>query len=295
MKLPFTKIKDLVYNQRLTEAFVSKDYENTKEYSDVLNKPLFTLQDSQLIIRKLTYRKINDWDAKDLISYSRDKETSGWRKFSILDVIRLNIVSDLRDYGFPTEKIKAIIENVSSAKVYLQKAKTNGIDAVDFMQIEYFTMLCFSGIKMLLLIDEDDKVYFVPEQGVMGVKSFFNDVTAPLIVLPFFSYAENIASIIFEQKTVVQPDTQFINLFNNQLEEKEKKLLELIRDKDYEEITIVKSDGDKTTLKATTRKGGAISEKDVIATIREKDYQIIRLAKVNGQIVSVIREEPIKV
>lgn len=90
--------------------------------------------------------------------------------------------------------------------------------------------------------------------------------------MPFFSYV-----------------TKIEELFKNQLLEQEKKILEIIRNKDYEEITIIKPTGKEITLKAKIRKRGSFSDKDIIDTINSKDYQNVTVSRVNGKKISVTR------
>ncbi len=54
----------------------------------------------------LTYRKLNDWDGRGLVPHRRDGDL-GWREFTLLEVIALRIIVDLkREVGVPPKKMK---------------------------------------------------------------------------------------------------------------------------------------------------------------------------------------------
>ena len=89
MKSRLTTVEDVVYNQYLAKCYLSENYTLTKQEGPLLHKPLFTIQNLQDALPELTYRKINSWDNSDLITYSRDTKDTGWRKFSVIDFLKL--------------------------------------------------------------------------------------------------------------------------------------------------------------------------------------------------------------
>lgn len=72
---------------------------------DTITKPLFTVNSLGL-----SYRTVNYWDKNNLLLSERKSEKA-WRKFSFIDFIWINMIQDLRDFGFSTKtihKIKAL-------------------------------------------------------------------------------------------------------------------------------------------------------------------------------------------
>ncbi|MCG8320377.1 MAG: MerR family transcriptional regulator [Cytophagales bacterium] len=51
------------------------------------------------------YRLINHWDNQEIIPAARDSNKQ-WRKFSMMDMIWLDMVEDLRQFGCSIEKIR---------------------------------------------------------------------------------------------------------------------------------------------------------------------------------------------
>ncbi len=52
-----------------------------------------------------TYRVINHWTEIGLVDDERGSESRGWRAFSMTDLIWIRIIDELRQFGFPLEKI----------------------------------------------------------------------------------------------------------------------------------------------------------------------------------------------
>src|SRR5208283_4920883 len=141
---------NMVYESVLDNACHTDNLDFVEKNKAFLRKTIFNLKDSKLFVNDITYRKINDWDSKGLISDTRDSEKCGWRKFSIIGIVRLKIISGLRKIGISTEKIAVILDNIKVHKPY---NKEEFKDA--FPQLEYFIFDSLNGYKNYLIIDEE--------------------------------------------------------------------------------------------------------------------------------------------
>jgi DNA-binding transcriptional MerR regulator len=287
-------MKELFHNDRRVHTFHSGRHDFIKKNANVLHKPIFTIKSSRACVEGLTYRKVNDWDAKDLISGSREDKKAGWRKFSISDVVKLKIISDLRKIGFSTEKIKSVIDKICNDYVTGYGANRKVKSRKRFLQLEYNILDCACGNKILLLVDEDEGVCFLPEWAVMQSHFYFDDASSPILMLPFFSYVQYIFTAL-KKDIRIEADPTVRQLFEQAHTEKERRILEIIKNNDYEEIKITKPNGDKFTVKAKVRQRGSFSEKDIKEAIKRKDYQNVTVTKVGGQITAIVREETFKV
>ncbi len=54
-----------------------------------------------------SYRIINHWEEKNILLKQKGRN-SGWRKFSLIDILWIGVVGDLRKIGFPLDKINNI-------------------------------------------------------------------------------------------------------------------------------------------------------------------------------------------
>ena len=293
MKKETYSTKEVLYSTQKSNAFFSKNYDFVKRNIPFLQTPRFMVKDSKSFIESLTYRKINDWDTKGLISGSRENNQAGWRKFSMRDIIKLNIITDLRKFGCCIEKIKNILDKVANGYVG-GNGNTKKKKRIEFLQLEFFVFMCLSGYKILLLIDDEENIFFLDENDAVKIHFDFDGASSPIIVLPFFYYIEKLATVM--RKDIKMKSTSTINeLFELNLTRQEKKVLEIIRSKEYEEITLKKSNNERISIKAKSKKSGKYSDEDIMNSINVGDYQWLTAIIENGERVSIIQEKRIKV
>lgn len=99
--------------QRVEEYFSDKRF---KETQDQLNMRTYTAGNTGI-----TYRVINHWDKSGLLPPGL-KDKSGWRKFTLVELVWLKAIQRFREYGFPLDKIarvkKTVIEWNKSEEIY---------------------------------------------------------------------------------------------------------------------------------------------------------------------------------
>ncbi len=293
MEKPMTTI-DALYASRTNNILESPDYKFTKQNAPILNKPIFTIQDLQTAVTGISYKKVNDWDEKNLISCSRETKDSGWRRFSIIDTVKLSIISDLRKFDFVTETIKAIVDSISSQTISVTEIKTGKTVNIEFLGLEHSIFSALNGDKLLLIVNENAKAYLLTEKEFAFFHFFSDSASTPIVILPFFSYIQKIATAK-NRNLKINGDSTISGLFNNQLTDQEKEILKIIRDKAYEEITTTKKDGNKFVIRAKGIKKGSFTEQDVIDVINSNGYQNVTVSMVDGQKVTIIKEQTIKV
>lgn len=73
------------------------------------------------LIPEITYKKINDWEEKGLIKPHRYTENTGWRRFSLSDIVAINLIVDMRKVGYGINyirnKIKYIFKVIFNGKL----------------------------------------------------------------------------------------------------------------------------------------------------------------------------------
>ena len=274
-------MREYFFSDRMFKALESKNYDFLKANVKKLHKPTFNVKASQQLVKSLTYRKINDWDSKNLLSVERENNPAGWRRFSFCDLILLNIITDLRVFGFSTENIKKITSKLSKGiKLVPSNPKTH------FMALEYYIYNCLSGYKTLLAIDDTD-FYFFTEDDLVSIFFGFDNSDFPFLTLPFYTYVEKIAKGM-KMEIKLKKDSVFSN---TTLDEKEKKILDVIRNRKYREVTLIRSDDERVTIKAKSDKSGNFTIDDIIKLIEDKDYQNVTVTNRSGKKVSLSQEE----
>lgn len=84
-----------------------------------------------------------------------------------------------------------------------------------------------SGNKILLLIDEEDNSSFFSEKDAVEACFHFDEASSPLIILPFFLYVRR----MFKRAKEESLDSTIKELYKDRLTEKEKKILNIISEK----------------------------------------------------------------
>jgi DNA-binding transcriptional MerR regulator len=268
----------------------------------LLDIPLFTIKSVKQFIVDLSYRKINDWDSKGLLTNSRENKNSGWRKFSILDIIKLRIISDLKQFGFDASRIKTFLNNLHERSFLIYSKNTiAGKDTAKNISssLEYFTLSSMLGYKIILVIRDENNFYFFDKDKNT---CYFNEKETDHIYalfqgyylnLPFHSYVEEIVdsanSIIKKKRGLSNYEAVYT------LTEKEKKILEIIRDKTYQEITITKQNSNEMIIKHKSHRQGNFSDKEIIGIINAKAYQNVTISTVGGKKITLVNEERIRV
>lgn len=273
------KLKSIYITKFEDNILGSKNHKAALQYSEILNKPVFSFKDASEQSDEMTYRKLNDWDNKGLLESHRKEEKKGWRKFSIKDVIRLRIIKDLKLYGLSNDRIKNALQSVFESS---SETKYN--------LFEYFFFETFlQNQKILLIVWNNGDSYFYSEmQFATLLGADFNE-SKPILILPFYDYVRPFTRQLLKKDDEFDESSTVWELINSTPDTKVKAIFEFINNEDYSEI-IVQKKNDNLVIKPK-RKGNNISEDELIHMIKEKDFQNIELKIQNGKIVSLSREE----
>jgi DNA-binding transcriptional MerR regulator len=182
-------LKDYFYELNKIADSGTNLYSDAQKLSPIFRMPNFTLMECRKHIPDLTYRKINDWDRKNLISGFRTNKQAGWRKFSTIDLIKLFIIADLRKFGMRIESIKSILNKISTTVI---ESKPTSIKRNKFLQLEYFIACSLLKEPILLLIDENKNVSFFQQNEAIKYHFKFDKAQNPVLILPFFLYVKSI-------------------------------------------------------------------------------------------------------
>ncbi len=282
------------YNENLNDydnfkkerAYNSAEYNIVKKYASLFNEQAFTLKQIKNCIENITYRKVNDWENKGLLVVNRKKNPVGWRKFSINDVLKLSIISDLKKFGLNYQKIKTIINGISQDTI---RVKDNKNVEEKFLKLEYNFLCGLRGDKLYLMIDKYNSHLF---DKILVITDFiYNDsyLNPQIIILPFFFYIQTLSSNLLNINRGYPSDSICLKFLELRQTDQEKKILKIIRDKNYQEI-FIKKDNDEFKIKTKIRKNGLISDKDIIKLINSQEYQNVTVITENGKKISIIQE-----
>lgn len=141
-----------------------------------INKPKFYPQQIIKLIPEITSRKLNDWDEKGLLAKHRQNK-SGWRLFSIADVVRLRIIQDLKTYGMANEQVKKAINDVFELN-----------DSKRLFLFETYLQICATANKVVILVEYDGSSSLQIEDSAYVNLRMNKNCSKPIIILPFYDY-----------------------------------------------------------------------------------------------------------
>ena len=132
------------------------EYEEYQESYSILRKKKFSIKDTGL-----TYRIINNWSEKGLISHLREKEGK-WHRLNALELIEIHIYKELKEIGFSIEKMKKIKEDFY--KIYLAHKVLikNEIQFIGVSYLEEKIINVLQAENLFLAITKDADANFFP-------------------------------------------------------------------------------------------------------------------------------------
>lgn len=240
----------------------------------------FSLQDAKTLSRALNrkigtvnkgagkeYRLINYWDNEGLIPSKRDSNKQ-WRKFSIMDIIWLDIIEDLRKFGYSIEKIRKVKE-----QLHVQYKNTEAT----YPLLEFFVFIIISNYNPVFLrIDPNGKLKILLQRGLN--EHMKKEKNGKYILLTLNDY-------IREKLTNLYVTPCYIDLCD--IDDDEASLIETIRAKSFQTVKIKMQNGKIDVIEGTEQI--ATKNKRIVDLLKDEDYQNIELKQENGKLVCINR------
>lgn len=215
--------------------------------------------------KEVSYRILNHWEQKGLLSTERP-EGKGWRKYSLLDIVWVHIIIQLRKFGYPLEKIHIIKESLSH--------KNEHVSA--FPILEFFIAISLAKVPCYLTV-------FANGEALLVTFSEFQSAV-DLGTIERDSLLININDIL--QKIYSKKDLSPDYSETYELSEEEVQLLIAVRLNKWSEIKIRGKGGKITMIERTEN---IENETKVVEILRSGNYQNIELKQEDGKVVSIKR------
>jgi len=223
---------------------------------------------------EITYRTLNHWTKLRLIDDARPNG-KGWRKFSFVEVVWMKVISELRSFGFPNDKILSV---KSSLQNFLREEEKieNSVALQYYIGIaqikkESSFILAFDSGKAAFATYDDLSYSEMLRSTPNHIRVSLNEILGE--ILPIGNFAP-------------KNDSQF------KLTKEEASLLYEIRVNQVKSITVKSSDGQISQMDIEDKIGPKTSLSELLS---EYDYQDITLKKREGKIVSIERTQKKKV
>ena len=215
---------------------------------------------------ELTYRVISHWEKQGLITSERHSEKA-WRKYSILDILWIQIIAELRKFGFPLDKIFLVKKNLEMPQWE---------DERQFPLLEFYVaMAMVYKYPVFLLVFPNGDVEPATDEEYQG--SIICETIGNHITISINSILQQILP-----KEDLKPDYKI----KHELSEEEVELLLMIRMCNYKSIKIKLSNGKIESLDATQNLS---NQKRIGEILKEGNYQDIEIKQKNGKIVNIKR------
>lgn len=242
-----------------------------------INEPRYYPQQIIKLIPEITSRKLNDWDAKGLLVQHR-QNNSGWRLFSLADVIRLRIIQDLKTYGMSNIQIQKALNDIFE----LNDRKRQYL-------FETFLNICATATKAVIIVEFDGSASFYLEDTAYVNLKMDKSCCKPVLILPFYGYCMPFMPHNEYKMTVTTTD-----VVNEQNRANLAVIADCLIDEECKEISLKKSNG-KLNIKPK-RYNKNVSKQDFIKYIQnldEESFKDIRISLQNGKITTLSEENSI--
>lgn len=242
-----------------------------------INEPRYYPQQIIKLIPEITSRKLNDWDVKGLLVQHR-QNNSGWRLFSLADVIRLRIIQDLKTYGMSNIQIQKALNDIFE----LNDRKRQYL-------FETFLNICATATKAVIIVEFDGSASFYLEDTAYVNLKMDKSCCKPVLILPFYGYCMPFMPHNEYKRTVTTTD-----VVNEQNRANLAVIADCLIDEECKEISLKKSNG-KLNIKPK-RYNKNVSKQDFIKYIQnldEESFKDIRISLQNGKITTLSEENSI--
>ncbi len=244
-----------------------KDYLQSSQKTGL--KSRLNEKTNSLSTKDFTYRVINHWEKNNLIDSGR-KSNRKWRRYSIMDLVWLYIIKELRSFGIGLELIQKVRE-------FLSREKTA---ESEFPILEYYVSLVLVNQPVYLIIFPDGEAYPMTEHEFQINREYNSHMHHIQL---------NLNSIV--QK--VLPDKDLSPRFEKdfELNMDERKVIQMLRLGNFNEVNLTLLEGmdDKLEEEEFTVKERNIE--DIIEHINNKKYKKIDLKKDLDFIISLKNED----
>lgn len=252
-------------------------YNNAVAEIENINEPRYYPQQIIKLIPEITSRKLNDWDVKGLLVQHR-QNNSGWRLFSLADVIRLRIIQDLKTYGMSNIQIQKALNDIFE----LNDRKRQYL-------FETFLNICATATKAVIIVEFDGSASFYLEDTAYVNLKMDKSCCKPVLILPFYGYCMPFMPHNEYKMTVTTTD-----VVNEQNRANLAVIADCLIDEECKEISLKKSNG-KLNIKPK-RYNKNVSKQDFIKYIQnldEESFKDIRISLQNGKITTLSEENSI--
>lgn len=223
----------------------------------------------------LTYRQLNNWEAKGVLP-SSERTEPGWRKFSYREVFAIMICSDIKQrFGVPLESLRSL-------QLHLLDPETNflgnALERIFWERVAFYLLTDLkSSFKMLSIVELG---------GSGGDEALVGEQPAGFILLKLNELVNRILLFIDKPFQIKTTDVSHDS-------EAEQEILRLVRDGTFSRVSVQLKNGRIFAAEAE-REIPRSKKNRLLEILSEQDFQTVTMSKQNGEIVRITQKLPIK-
>jgi len=254
----------------------------------------FTPKDA-MEVAGITYRQLNEWDKKGALGANRGKE-GGWRRFSFQQLFALLICAEIRRiFGTSLQSLQWLTS-------YLLRPGSE-----QFIRAAY--TIAEGGWTMYLLTDFRETCVMHGDISFEGLieEGFFRSDTNTGFAFLHINPLVNRILVAAGQPPLKKSDAIY-ELWANTMSsyefpsevmtESERNLLQLIRNKPNQEVTVLVNDGQiqRAYVDEHLKKPeGGYTRKQMLAALESQDFSTLTVGKRDGEIARMTLRTPIRI
>jgi DNA-binding transcriptional MerR regulator len=242
--------------------------EHAERTHQTLNEKRFTLKRSEV-----GTRVINHWESEGVTEDPR-KGGTGWRRFSVLDLMWLHAVARLRSFGMPMEKLKRARQSLEGLPSFSLE------DGPEITLYEFYVTQALLRQPVSLIVFEDGEVELLAEghsseriTRVIGgladhVRISLNGILrklfpkidlAPEVDMPLNVSDEEVHVLLtlrtgnYQSVTIKYHDGE-IERIEAEEEVPERRIIDILKEADFQDVTIKRRDGKEVHVSRTVLK-----------------------------------------
>ena len=230
----------------------------------------FNKKQHRLNADHISYRVISHWEKVGVITTDRPSGT-GWRMYSFIELVWISVVSELRKFNYPLEKIKAVKGNFKN--LY-------GEFNTEYAPVEFYAahVLTFK-VPAFILVFQDGKVQVGTNHERTGglmlnlldnhLSISLNDILEKLLPTSDLSpIYEKLVSLSneeteaifmlrtgnFDSVTIKKTDGRIQRIEASELVNLKRQISDILQDSAYQTIEILQRDGQTRSIRRKTVK-----------------------------------------
>ncbi len=264
-----------------------------------LNEPRYSSGRIREVFPSVTYRQINHWEKKNLITPRRQTEERGWRKFSLVDVFCLAIITELRRYGASLSSIRRELLALNSEPGLLQRwlgdnmfETAFGLETSKFVdsltEVEMHTSLS-TAFHVGVVYMPGERLLLAPTDVLLVFLASLMQQAKSFLYIPASEYIR-LAGAADGRRHKVE-DSGLAGILTSGY----RNLLWLLQGEGTESIQITKKSGGTLAVRCLRRRAGRFDDNDILDALQSGDHLKTEIVKKDGKVVTITIEDRLQI